>query len=254
MRVFRKIRKVSKFDGAAEHEPLPDVVYQMAAEAAVRYARQDPYGVGRSTTGAGDIYGLSSAFPYPPVPMAEVYDGDQVEDNYMYEQPRASSPVNLIRSALGRNRSRSHERYLDDDSRRFSRPGSPEHMAQHPVGSPRRFRSRPGSPELVRSRPGSPHRFEQRERMNSPVHFESRSRPSSPAAIQRIQLAKLSQDLQRAEHLRRQQEQLQHLYQGQFMPSYAMGEPEFYQMNGSHGFGLGWPLVPQQSVPNYSYF
>ena len=247
MRVFRKRRRFGNFGGAPEdRDSMPDIVYQMGAEAAARYVAQ-----AAADEEAG--YGL------PPIYLdAPVMTSDELE-----EDVRSSSPLNFLRSALGLSRSRSGQRLSNGSPDRFRRAGSPdhfghrslgspvhfhrrphspEHFAYHSLGSPERLRRRPHSPELVRSRPSSPYLFGRHERVPSPLHFPLQSRPSSPDVIRRMQRAQLSQDLQRMEKQQRHQQDAMMAYQQQLS----------YPLINSNADLQAWGMMQQQ--PMYSFY
>ena len=247
MRVFRKRKKFGNFGGSSEDaEPLPDIVYQMGAESAARYAmmHSTPYGV-------IDVNAQQGAYGYP---MAGETD-----------EVRSSSPLGFVASMFGIRRSRSKERRAAKSKERFFEGGSPARFGDQPPGTPIKYRRRPASPELVRSRPSSPYNFISQERMASPIHFAPpersaspmhlppRSHPNSPDVIRRLHRAQVSQDIQRMEREQRLQQEMMLMNPNPFMPQYPQPPDAYYSLMNSNPYLQAYPSLPQQP-PMYSYF
>lgn len=225
MRVFRKRNKFGNFGGPpADADPIPDIVYQMGAEAAAQYVIErsrpsSPYAA-MQAPGQEDIYG----YPQAQLDATGIYEVPS--DEYSGER-RRSGPLNFIGSLFGISRSGSRERYHKEPSNNFL-PRRPP-----PPGTPIKYRRRPGSPALVQSR------------VPSPVHFAQNSVPNSPDVARRLQRAQYSQDLQQLERQQRVQEELFMFNQPQFYPQYQqiLQQPYF----------PSYPLM-QQAPAIYSYY
>ncbi len=248
MRVFRKRKKFGNFHGTTDDaEPLPDIVYQMAAESAARYvaAQSMPYA-------AMDPTGQQGIYSYP-----------QAEENF--DEVRASSPLKFIASVFGIGRSRSREPRAAKSKERFFEMGSSVPFRERPPGTPTKYRRRPASPEIVRSRPSSPFNFIQQERHASPIHFVPPERasspvnipppshPNSPDVIRRLQRAQLSQDLQRIEREQRRQQEMMLMNSTPFIPQYQQVPDPYYSLINSNPYIQGYPSL-QQQPQFYSYY
>jgi hypothetical protein len=250
MRVFRKRKKFGNFHGKPEDtEPMPDIVYQMGAEAAAQYVTrrsrsQSPYAEINAAEQEA-IYG------FPQVPIGE--------ENAIYEIPsdelgevRTSSPLKFLASVLGIGRSSSRERYANRAMDNFVRAGSPEHFNQRRPGTPVKFRRRPASPELLQPRASSPYHFVQQERVPSPLHFVPPSRSASPDVIRRLQRAQLSQDLQHIERQQRRQQEMLMINPIQYMPPYQQMQQPFYPMMNPNINFQAYPMIHQPQM--YSFY
>lgn len=225
MRVFRKRKKFGNFGGSArDAEPLPDIVYQMGAEQAARL-------VALQARSGSPFAGMHD--PHMPY----IVPDDEVE---YYDEPRASSPLQFIANALGVGRSRSSRRFADGGMEHFSRPGSPAHFASAP-GTPIKYRRRAHSPEIVRSRPASPMHFVPAERVPSPLHFAAHPRAASPDVARRMRRAQLSQELQQAERMQRQQHD-----------AMMLGYPVQYPAMQTGYYPMVNPLIQQPQM--YAYY
>jgi hypothetical protein len=250
MRVFRRRKKYGNFRGTLdEAAPLPDIVYQMGAEAAARYVSAqsmspNPYALINSAE-------QQAPYGYPQVPIGEGDFSDEIVQNELPEEPPASSPLRFIASALGIGRSKSRERraYRSDDH--FVRAGSPMHFNQGRPGTPVKFRRRPSSPEIVRSRASSPYHFGQQERVPSPLHF-SQSQPGSPEVARRLQRAQFSQQLQQLERQQRRQQDLIMINPGQFIPQYQQVQQPYYSLINSNPNIHAYSMIQQPEM--YSYY
>lgn len=243
MRVFRKRKKFGNFRGQPDEAPLPDIVYQMGAEAAAQYV------VARA--GTPDPYDIDAG---------GIYAYDVGADDPFDEGISSSSPFKLVASALGFGRSRQRERRAARPMDRFVGNGSPVHFAEQPLGSPAKFRRRPGSPGFIPSRPSSPYHFAGQERIPSPLRFGSpnrsssplqfaqHSRPGSPDVIRRLQRAQLSQDLQRVEREQRRQQELMMMNPAQFLPQYQPIQQPYYSMGNPDVY------MPAYQPQMYSYY
>ena len=243
MRIFRKRKPYAHYDGASGNEPLPDIVYQMGAEAAARFVAQNPY-PGNNAYRARDVYAA--------VPMADENPYEEMYDEPPAPVRRSSSSLNMFRSAFGLNRSGSRERFANDSFDRYVGAGSPQHFVR---------RSRPASPELMHPRAASPHLFAERERGSpqihyvqsrapSPLRFNSRPRASSPEIFRRLERAQLSQDLQNAGREQRRRENMIGAYPAQYMAPFQ--QPFYPMMNFNANQGGGWNMMQQPQI--YSYF
>jgi hypothetical protein len=250
MRVFRKRKKYNNLDGASNEEPIPDVVYQMGAEAAARYVAQDLHHARRGST-AEDFYDLPPLYPYLPV-EGDMYNND-MQMNRRRERTRTSSPLNFIRSAIGLSRSGSHKRDMNDLSNPYARSNSSQRFGSPVPGSPTQYRSRAMSPVVIASRSASPYHFVQQERAATPHRSRSRSRTASPDVIRRLQRAQLSQDLQRIEQEREHQDRLMRAHPVRFLPQYGpASQPHYSIMNSNSNIPVWHVLQQQQHV--YPYF
>ena len=251
MRVFRRRSNPNGYDQSSGREPMPDIVYQMGAEAAARYVAQNPYA-------SAGIYNMPAMYPAVPIAAVdEAYLEEEVEDRG--HRSRASSPVNLIRSVVRSSRSKSRHR---QKSRRnydqFARAGSPEQFAR--AGSPENFaRSVRGSPVHFEARPGSPYLIPHSDPIPSPIPFMSPAeehilRPvtprvgvvsSTPADVaRRMHRAQVSQDLQRIEQQQRFHASLIQATPLAYRTPYASLPPQYYPMGHQ---------VPM-AAPVYSYY
>jgi hypothetical protein len=270
MRIFRKRKKFGNFHGAAEDAaPLPDIVYQMGAEQAARYAARNSPGP-PNHYGVIDPYEQEGGYDFPPGYGPIPGEGENPFGQEMGEEVRASSPLQFLSAALGIGRSRPRDRYSNNSFEPFARPGSPHQFGHRSLGSPVKFRRRPQSPEFLQQRPGSPYHFVQQERVPSPHHFQQKerasspyhfapqerapsplqfaqhSRPGSPDVARRLQRAQLSQDLQRMEkHQRREQEMMMEMQFNQ------QAQQPFYPLMNSNGNMHPWHSMQQ---PMYSYY
>lgn len=246
MRIFRRRKKYDNRDGASGKEPLPDIVYQMGAEAAARYVAQDPYGP-NIIYGSRDRFDVPPPYPYVAVPEPEYDPFDGMADPALGSEVRSGSPINMLRSALRLNRSGSSDRFLNDSYDRHGRAGSPEHFGRG---------SRPGSPERMQARVGSPYLFAQPSapRVASPLQYHPRSRTGSPEVFRRLQRAQHSQDLQRAEReqKQKQRENMMGAYQAQYMPQYQQVQQPLYPMMNYNGNQAGgWNMQQPQIYPYF---
>ncbi|CAF2706383.1 unnamed protein product [Rotaria sp. Silwood2] len=220
MRVFRKKKR---YYNHPDGEPLPDIVYQMGAEAAARYValasrEQQAYA-------AINPYEQAAMYNQHHVPM--VVGQNYIDEAAEYQiggNPRRSSPLNFIASPFGLGRSGSREH--------FSRAGSPAHFHQYQPGSPAHYHQRSHSPELIRSRP------------SSPVPFIPPVRSTPADVARRLQRAQLSQDLQRMERYERRQEEMMLANGAQFVPQYQQVQMPYYSMN---------PMLQQPQMYPYYY-
>jgi len=254
MRVFRKRKTFGNFGGAPEDaETMPDIVYQMAAEAAAKYVveqarSQSPYAA-ISPDEQEAIYG----YPHVPIQIQGENSFYEIPENESKERFRASSPLKFIASALGIGRSRSRERYANRSRNNFVRTGSPVNFNQRPPGTPGQSRRRAASPEIVQPRASSPLRFVQSERVPSPLHFTQQSHPGSPDVARRLYRAQLSQELQRIEReQRRQQEMMMMMNPLPYIPQYEQVQQPYYPLINSN-FNLQAYSMPQQPQM-YSYY
>jgi hypothetical protein len=253
MRVFRKRKKFGNFGGAPEDaEPMPDIVYQMAAEAAVKYVAararsQSPY-AGIDLAKQEAIFGS----PYSQIHIVEENPFYEIPENESDEQVQASSPLKFIASALGFGRSRSRERYANRSRNNFVRAGSPVNFNQHPPGTPVKSRRRAASPELVQARAPSPLHFVQSERVPSPLHFTQQSYPTSPDVARRLHRAQLSQELQRIEREQRRQHEMMMMNSLPYIPQYQQVQQPYYPLINSN-VNLQAYSMPQQPQM-YSYY
>lgn len=260
MRVFRRRNNPNSYDQSSGVEPIPDIVYQMGAEAAARYVAQNPY------PSAG-VYNMPALYPAVPIAaLDQAYLEEEVEERG--HRSRASSPMNLIRSVVRSNRSKSRNRQKSRRNHdRFARAGSPEQFAR--AGSPDQFvrsgspehfaRSVRGSPVHFGARPGSPYLIPHSDPIPSPIPFmppveEHLVRPvtphvgvvsSTPADVaRRMHRAQVSQDLQRIERQQRFHASLIQANPLAYRTPYASLPPQYYS-------------VAQQvpiSAPVYSYY
>lgn len=260
MRVFRKRKSVGNYgEGNAEH--LPDIVYQMGAEAAARYAAsaaqgQDSYDV-NGFIEEPTIYGI----PYNPVAIDENYPNEELEE--INNDVRRSSPLQFLASALGVGRPKSRHRRREASNERFGRRGSPANFHRRAIGSPAHFNERPYSPVMVRSRPSSPYQFVPVERPSSPYNFRPEKRASSPHnfipkvhstpadVARRLQRAQLSQDLQNIEKQQRFQQDMIMANPVGLPPQYHLPQLPYYSMNGYPNI-QHHPMM--QQGPMYSYY
>ena len=252
MRVFRK-RKFGNFRGKAGDvkETLPDIVYQMGAEVAAQYVAVTPmpedYDAAINQMKQGVRYGL----PHYAVPLKE----DDIDEKYRYKlnRGRRASPLNFVSPRLSRPRSISRERYHSDlEEDHFVRADSPTYSHQSPIGSPVQSHRRSASPGLIRPRASSPYhlqnqrsssphhsapqeripsssQFAHASRRSSPYHFEHQSSSTSDVA-RRLQRAQLSQDLQRTERQRREEEIMMMTNLVQYDPLYQQAQQLFHSM------------------------
>jgi hypothetical protein len=245
MRIFRKRKKFGNFHGAPEDAaPLPDIVYQMGAEQAARYAARSSPGL-RNPYGVIDPYEQEAIYGFPPGYAHEPIPDENLFGQEMDGEVRASSPLQFLSSALGIGRSRSHDRYSNGSFEHFNRPGSPHQFGQRPLGSPVKFRRRPQSPEFLQPRAGSPYHYVQEERVPSPVHFARHSRPGSPDVARRLHRAQVSRDLQHMEKQQRREQEMMMGYHMQFNPQYQQAQQPFYQSMNP------WHSMQQQMYPFY---
>jgi hypothetical protein len=263
MRIFRKRKKFGNFRGTPEDaEPLPDIVYQMGAEAAAaHYAstlkrRQDPYAA-INPAEQDAMYGL------PYIVTEEENSGYEVLGDELGEQVRSSSPLNFLASAFGIRRSSSRERYANRARDNFVRAGSPVRFNQvragSPVyftqdrpGSPVKFRRRPASPGLLQARAPSPLHFVQSEPISPPLPFAQPPRSTSPDVARRLYRAQLSQDLQRIEKQQKHQQEMLMLTQMQSLPQYQQVQQPYYPTMNSHVSLPAYPMMQQPQT--YSFY
>jgi len=257
MRIFRKRSKFGNFRGAAEDtEPLPDIVYQMGAEQAARYAAllsrtQSPYA-------ANNLRRQEGAYSIPHVSGSR-QEGDAFHEIYgpeSGEKVPSSSPLNVIASALGMDRIRRRNRTSRSTMNNFVRTGSPG-------GSPLHFGSRSNSPEMIQSRSSSPYQFSpiepvpsplhfaQSERMPSPLNFTQQPSLASPDVARRMERARLSQELQQLEKQQRLQQSMMN-YTAMFAPQYPQGQQPFYPMMNTYGNNQAYSMMQQpQMYPHF---
>jgi hypothetical protein len=279
MRVFRKRKKYDE-----NNPPLPDIVYQMAAEQAVRFVALHP-----PLQNSYDSYNVAEQDPfynnpYVPVPVAE-NSINGISGAEIGEPVRTSSPLNFLSSMMRRGRSRVREQFSNGSRQSFGRVGSPEQFRRGPLGSSVNFHQRPLSPQLVGSRPTSPYQFGRRERSSSPYQFGRRERSSSPYhyvqqeqspptyhyvteertsspqrfipvtrsspadVARRLQLAQLSQELQYAERQQRRQQESMMSLPAQFNTQYQ--QPYYPVMNTNLNM-QGYSMT--QQAPMYSFY
>jgi len=253
MRVFRKRKTFGNFGGAPEdEEPLPDIVYQMAAEAAAKYVvararSQSPYGA-IDPAQQDAIYG----YPHSQIHIVGEDPSYEIPENESNDRFRASSPLKFIASALGIGRSRSRERKANRSKNKFVRAGSPVNFIQRPPGTPSKFRRRAASPESMQARAPSPLQFVQSEPVPSLLHFTQQSHPGSPDVARRLYRAELSQELQRIEREQRRQEEMMMMNPLQYIPQYQQVQQPYYPLINSN-FNLQAYSMPQQPQM-YSYY
>jgi len=215
MRIFRRRKKDESFQGPpiVDAEPLPDIVYQMGAEAAVRYVR------------------MRAGSPNPHDPMFieatggvhEVPDDRYRNDEGYYEEPK--------RRVLKIKRPKASQQHAQKPPKEgyFVRAGSPAQFQQYPPGTPVHHHRRAASPDFAQQeRVGSPYLFAQQQRVGSPAQFGQNARPGSPEMMRRVQRAQHSQELQRAEKEQRRQQEMMMAGAMHMAQPYPYGQQVYY--------------------------
>lgn len=269
MRIFRRRKKDGNYQGPPiDSEPLPDIVYQMGAEAAARYVR-----LRASSPNPHDPMFLEAAGGVYEVPKEE-YENEVEYYDESYEPARSSS-TDLIASAFGFKRPKASKQRAHKPPKegRFVRAGSPAHFQQRPPGTPVHFHHRAASPDFAQERVGSPYHFaqqqrvgspvhfgqqqrvgspvhfaqEQQQRVGSPVHFAQNARPSSPEIMRRLQRAQHSQEIQHVERQQRRQQQM--------MMAGAIQMAQQYPPYGQQAYYPNMQPIPIIQAPQmYQYY